>query len=96
MAPFLVHDQRVGPGLGKRLEVAVRLGDHQVNFQRDRAKRLEPSHDHRPERDIRDEVPVHDVDVNPVRPGGDDLRHLVGQVRQVGREDRRGQLDLVR
>ena len=37
--PFLVDDQRVGPGLGKRLQVPVRLRDHQVNFQRDRTSR---------------------------------------------------------
>ena len=94
--PFLVDDQRVGPGLGKRAQVPVRLRDHQVNFQGNRSHRPEPADDHGPERDIGDEVPVHDVDVNPVGPGRNDLGHLVGQMAHVGRQDRRGELDVVR
>ncbi len=40
-------------------------------------------------------MPVHDVDVNPVGAGRDDLGHLVGQMAHVGRQDRRGELDVV-
>ncbi len=93
--PFLVDDQRVGPGLGERRQVPVGLRDHQVNFQGNRRHGPEPAHDHGPERDIGDEVPVHDVDVNPVGAGRDGLGHLVGQMGHVGRQDRWGELDAV-
>ena len=92
---LLVHDHRVGAGFCKRFEITVGLGDHQVNFKGDRAQRPEPAHDHRPERNIRDEMPVHDVDMNPIGSRGDNLLNLVRQVGQIGRKDRRCQLDRV-
>ncbi len=53
------------------------------------------AHDRGPEGNIRNEVAVHDVDVNPVGTGRDDLGHLVRQMPHVGRQDRRGELDVV-
>ena len=41
-----------------------------------------------PMRHVRDEVPVHDVDVQPVGRRGH-LAHLLGQHAEVGREHRR-------
>lgn len=47
------------------------------------------SHDERPHRDVRDEAPVHDVDVNPVGPGGLDRTNLFGEAAEVSRKNRR-------
>ena len=66
-----------------------------MNFQRNGGHGPEPAHDHGPERDIGDEMPVHDINVNPVGACRDRLGHLVGQMGHVGRQDRWGELDAV-
>ena len=85
----------VGAGLGKCAQVAVRLRDHQVDFQRDSSHRPQPAYDRGSEGDIGNEMAVHDVHVNAVGAGGDHLGHLVSQMGHVGRQDRWGELDAV-
>ncbi len=43
--------------------------------------------------DVGDEVPVHHVDVDPVRAGGFSGGHVVGQAAEISRENRRCDLD---
>ncbi len=93
--PFLVDDQRVGPGLGKRVQEPIRLLDHQVDFQGNRGDRPQPADDHGTKREVWYEVAVHDVNVNPVSPRGHDLSHLLSQPALVGRQDRGGEFDII-
>ena len=81
-------------GAGRREVGDVTLGpvDHEVYVEPaaggvDRvAQRL---HDQRPDRDRRDEVPVHDIDVDDAGAGIHDRGHLVAEASEVGREYRR-------
>ena len=81
----------VGAGLGELLDLVLRALDHQVDVERaapvmdlvrDRCR------DQRPDRDRRDEVTVHHVDVDHPGPRGHHLAHLSAEAREVGGEDR--------
>jgi hypothetical protein len=91
-----VHCHAVASGLGDRLEVPLRLLDHQVAVEHpaepvdERRNRLE---DDRPHRDRRDEVPVADVEVEDPRAGAEERLALLPEARQVGRVERRLDLD---
>ena len=87
-----VEGDRVGAGLGEGLDLAIGLGDHQVDVEGaagvvdlvgDRGG------DQRPDRDRRDEPPVHHVEVDHPGAGVDHLGDLRPELREVGREDRR-------
>ena len=66
---------------------AVGVGDHQVGVQRNRADRLDPLHHRQSEREVGDEVVVHDVHVHGV--GVADALQFGLKVDEVGREDAR-------
>jgi hypothetical protein len=50
----------------------------------------------RADRDVRHEVPIHDVDVDPVRTRHLRLSDFLAEAREVGREDGRGEGDPIR
>ena len=83
---------RVGARLDELLDLALGPLDHQVAVEQAAgvvhlvADRLD---DHRPDRDRRDEVAVHDVDVDRARAGVEHRRELLAEARVVGRQDRR-------
>ena len=84
-----VHGAAVGPGVAEGLEVAGRLGDHQVGVEEQVGMVPEGCHHGRADRQVGDEVPVHHIDVEPVG-SRRDLVDGVGQGPEVGGEDRRG------
>jgi hypothetical protein len=59
----------IAAGVDEVVDVPARLGDHQVRVERLLAYLAEPFDDGRPEGDVRDEVAVHDVEVDSVRAG---------------------------
>ena len=80
------------PALANSSMWRVRALDHQVDV--DGAARVvdlvgDRARDQRPDRDRRDEVAVHHVDVDHPRAGGHHLLDLRAEPREVGREDRR-------
>ena len=87
---------RVGARGGELLDLALRVLDHQMaveNAARGMDLFADGLHDHRADRDRRDEVAVHHVDVNHPRARVHHGLDLLGQPRVVGRQDRR--LDLL-
>src|SRR3989454_388738 len=69
---------------GEGFDVVLRLDDNQVPVARlvgELAQRLDHAG---AERDVRDEAPVHHVDMQPTGSRLEDLGHLVRQARQVG------------
>jgi nucleoside-diphosphate-sugar epimerase len=72
-----VDDDPVRPGLGERLQVGVDRGDHQVRVEALGRAGADRAHDVGPEADVRDEVAVHDVEVDPVGAGGVDGADLL-------------------
>mmetsp|Transcript_27071 Transcript_27071/g.77675 ORF Transcript_27071/g.77675 Transcript_27071/m.77675 type:complete len:244 (-) Transcript_27071:130-861(-) len=77
-----VHGDDVGTGLGKVLHALLGLDNHEVAVQKG-VRQLLPQrvHDQGADGDVRDKAPVHDVDVDPVRPG---LEHVVDLLAELG------------
>jgi len=86
-----VHDQRVGAGRDELLDAALGPLHHQVDVERAALlvdQIAQGLHDHRPDRDRRHEVAVHDIHVDDARARVHQLLDLLAEPREVGREDR--------
>jgi hypothetical protein len=91
-----VDRDAVRAGVDELLDLALGPLDHEVAVEEDVVgEGVAQGGDHeRPERDRRDEVPVHDVDVDHAGARVDDEADLVAELREIGREDRGGDADL--
>ncbi len=82
-----VHRDDVGAGLRERLEVGIAGRDHQVRVEHLFRMRSHRCNRAGPERDIRHEVPVHHVEMDPVRAGFIDRAHFLAELGEVGGKD---------
>ena len=87
-----VDGDEIGPRPGIGLDPALGLLDHQVEVEREPGALLDGLDDGRSDRQVRDEVAVHDVDVDLVGAGGLHQRHGVAECGEVGGQDARGDL----
>src|SRR4051794_15116204 len=90
---FDVNEDRIRAGLGKSVEIAIRLFNHEMGFKRqlgDWANRLD---DNRPHADIRHEMAVHDIDMNAISAGLVRFTNLFAEAGEVGGEDGGGEFD---
>ncbi len=84
---------QVGTGLGERACQRIDRPNHQMHVDRHRHAGLrtgmgfERGADHGAKRQVGNIVVVHDVEVNPVRAGGDDSADLGTQLGKVGGQD---------
>ncbi len=88
-----MNADRVGAGARELLDLIARALDHQMDV--DRSAGIvdligDRSGHQRADRDRRDEVAVHDVDVNHASAGSHHLGHLRAEAGEVGGEDRGG------
>ena len=85
-----VHRKGGGAGIAKGLDGALGVLDHQVDVEGQ--LRIAPAmlNGPRPDGDRRDEVAIHDIEVDPVGTRLLELRDLLTQPAEVGREERRG------
>jgi hypothetical protein len=84
-----VEGEHVRPRVLEGLDVVPGVGHHEVAVE-ERVGVLGEALDHgRAEGEVRDEVPVHDVEVEPVRAAVDDLLGLVRHAGEVGGEEGR-------
>ena len=84
-----MHGNDVGAGLGERIEEIIDWRDHEMDVEglfRMRAKRL---HHAGADSQVRHEMPVHDIDVNPVGARFVDRAYFLAKLGEVGGEDRR-------
>ena len=79
-----MHQQMIGAGVPERLEVRIGRGDHQMDVDGNGDVRTQRLHHHGADRDVGNEMAVHDVDVQPVGAGGLDRLGLFAQAREVG------------
>jgi len=85
-----VEGQVVRPRVGKRLNKSARLVQHQMDIQQE-VRHGPDFFDHDgPEREVRHEVAVHDIEVEEIGPGVLDPGDLIGQVGEIRRQNRRG------
>ena len=92
-SPFLMDQERIRAGVGKGLQVQVGIFNHQMNFERQAADGPKGL-DHRwTNRDIGDEMAVHDVDMDPIGARLLGCGHLLSQPRKIGRQNGWSDLD---
>jgi len=84
---FPVDQKRIGARVRELLQKRVRIRNHQVRFERQPCQRPQRLHDRRAKRNVRNEMAVHDVDVDAVRAGAFGFGHLFAETAEVGRED---------
>ena len=75
------------------LDVAVGTVDHEMHVHRAGGHTPHRVGDKGPYRDVGHEMPVHDVDVDPLRAGLVDRAHLASQLREAAAQNRRRDLD---
>src|SRR6186713_107772 len=90
---FSVDGDDGGAGGRKRFEIAIRLADHQVHVERQGRGLFQRGDYGNANRDVRHEVPVHHIHMNLVGAATLHLRDLVGQPREIRRQDRRCNAD---
>ena len=88
-AGFGMHGDDIGSRCGKGFDIDIDRADHQMDVERLGGVRAQRLHHHRPDREVGHEMPVHHIDMDPVRPGCVNRPHLFAQPREVGRENRR-------
>ena len=62
--------------------------DHQMNIEGHFGEFSNVTHHFRPKREVRDETPVHNVEMQPVRSRILNQFHRIGNVGEIGREYR--------
>ena len=72
-----VNRQDVGTGLGKRIEIGVGGRNHQMDVHHQRRVRADRPDDHRPDGDVGNKMPVHDIDMDIIGAGGGNGAHLL-------------------
>src|SRR5690606_14196395 len=89
---FRVKGDVRGTGLDEVTDDAIHRLDHQVRVDgRGDAVLAQRRADHRADGQIGHIVVVHDIEVDDVRPGGEDVVHFLPQTGEVGGKDRRGE-----
>ena len=74
----------IGTGPGEVVQVTLRFDDHQMHID-GLCRRFPYGFDHdRPDRDVRHEAPVHDINMDPVSARGVHRPHLIGQPAEIG------------
>jgi len=85
---FHMDDDLVGPGLGKGLPIVVGASEHEVDIEEEvPVEGPEGGHGLGSEAKVRDEVAIHDVEVDPARAGGADALEAAGEIVVVSPED---------
>jgi hypothetical protein len=85
---FDMHGDDVGASLGEGFEIRVARRDHQMHVDGFFGQRPQRLDDRRADRNVRHEVPVHHVDMDPVGAGRLDRAHFLAEPREIGRQDR--------
>ena len=78
-----------GAGFGERLDVMLRLVEHQVHVEEELGGPAERRDRARAEGEVRHEMPVHDVEVDPRQAQAFDQRRAVGEAGVIPGEDGR-------
>ena len=92
-ANFLVDGNPIGAGFGERRNEFVRSFNHEMTIERDVYGLAKGSHDRRPDRDVRDEVTIHHVEVKNGRSSRDGGLCLCAEPSEVGGKNGGSELD---
>ena len=90
---FHVDGNGIRAGFHEAGKVMIGPLDHQMHIKGELRQFARHRDDHRPEGNVIHEMTVHDVAVNPVGPGFLHPAHFPGEVREISRQDGRGDED---
>jgi len=90
---FHVYADHVHPSVDKRFDKTVRILDHEMGVKGQVGAAAELSHNRGAESDVGDEMPIHDVKVDNVRPAPVHLGDFLAQAAKVGGKKRGSYLD---
>jgi hypothetical protein len=82
-----VNRDVIGARLGESFEIGVAGLNHQMTVERLVRERPQRRDDRRPESDVGDEMPVHHVEMNPVRARRGDRAHFFAELGEIRRQD---------
>ena len=88
-----VNGDEVAARLGESLQEGIDGFDHQMTIEQLVGMAPQRGDDRRPEGDVGHVMPVHHVEMNPVRAGFVHGAHLFAELGEVGGEDGGGDLD---
>ena len=88
-----VHADHVHPRVDERFDEQVGVLDHEVGVKGQIGTAAELRHNRGAEGDVGDEMPVHDVEVDHVRPAPVHLGDLLAQATEIGGKKRGSNLD---
>jgi hypothetical protein len=92
-ARFLMDRDPIGASLGERGNIFVGSFNHEMTIERYANDFAERDDDRRPDREIRDEVAIHDVDVQNGCPALNSCLSFYAEASKIRRKNRGGQLD---
>ena len=87
-----VDEERIGAGLDELVQKEIGIRDHQMDLERELGRPPKGLDDRRAHGQIRHEMSVHHVDVDPVGSSLFRLGYLLAQPGEVRGENRRGEL----
>ena len=79
-----VHGDAVRAGRREIIDVTFGLDNHQVANQKGSGHLVQVLDHHWPDRDVGHEAAVHDIDMDPLGPGGNHGVDLLAQAGEVG------------
>jgi hypothetical protein len=82
---LLVYDDDVCSSFGEVLDILLWIGNHQVSFEGETGAASHRFDDYRPHRNVGDEVPVHDIDLDTLSTSRLGLTYLLTQPRKIRR-----------
>ena len=89
MRPRLDMDRdEIGAGLRESVEIGIAGRDHQMHVEEEFGMRPQRRDDRRPDRDVRHEMTVHHIDMDPVGAGGGDGADFFAEIGEIGGQDR--------
>ncbi len=88
-----MEGEHIGPGVGELSQVMLRLLNHQVHIQRPVGEASNGADQRGAEGKVGDEMTIHDIDVEPVRPTGNRALNLLAKPAQVSAQDTRRNSD---
>jgi len=91
---FLLNQDDIGAGSGKRFNEILRRRDHQMRFQWQTRNGSQTSYQDASKRNIGHEASVHHIDVNTIRPSSLRSAYFLPQACEIRREDGWSDFDL--
>ena len=87
---FRMNGQDIGARFRERIEERVDGSDHEMNIERQFTVPAKRFDDSRTDGEVRNEMAIHDVDVNPIGPCFIDRADFFAEFRKIGGKDGRG------